>query len=291
MNSLTQGSVWRRVTAKPGAGLCTVIGVTNTHLDEKHQAKFPPQVLFMTAKGGGVINSMPVADFLSNREFHDVDTSAVTLIANLSNMYKAAEPAPNEEHAAPVVAQKFDKARLCIKHELEELLNTALVSYRETPDLSSGDTLHSLSFNADEIFFSDIIKVFHQKLETSVQDFTLQGTVDGETFVEINGYLGVYLEFDAATQTNLATVYLSSSNGFRQHLDEIETNRQTAEILAAKLAAQAAPIAQAAPVVQPMPASQSGIVHEVVMTEIPQTTEVPVFVKDAADDGFTIVEG
>lgn len=233
---LTQGSVWQLTKALgTDKNRSTVLCVTNLHLSEELQERFPPVVVFFSKPGE--FSSMLVDDYMSKRTLVDVDN-------NVSAFQFNPTTTDTQEEATPEVVEKTEtQIRLAINHELSELLNTAFVSYEEAPELVGGDTFHILTFDANEIYFQDLLSVFSQSLSTSVPSFSITGLATGDLEIVIEAYVNTYLK-TTSDGKQYALVHLVTSGDFRADLENRMLAEDKAKLAAVRRAQQAAPLAE-----------------------------------------------
>ena len=74
---LTPGSVWLR-TRKGETLSNQVLVLSNLHLSEKMQAKYPPEVVYLDEDGN--VTTMPISQFLETRQFHNVNPTLEALV-------------------------------------------------------------------------------------------------------------------------------------------------------------------------------------------------------------------
>lgn len=234
---LTQGSVWQLTKALgTDKNRSTVLCVTNLHLSEELQERFPPVVVFFSKPGE--FSSMLVDDYLSKRTWVDVDNEVSAF------QFSQNTKTPEEPTATPEVVEKTEtRIRLAVNHELEELLNTAFVSYEEAPELVGGDTFHILTFDADEIDFQDLISVFSQPLSTSVPSLSIMGLATGDLDIVIQAYVNTYLK-TTSDGKQYAVVHLVTPGDFRADLENRMLAEDKAKLAAIRRAQQAAPLAE-----------------------------------------------
>ncbi len=233
---LTQGSVWQLTKALgTDKNRSTVLCVTNLHLSEELQERFPPVVVFFSKPGE--FSSMLVDDYLSKRTWVDVDNNVSAFQFSQNTKTPEVEPIPE------VLEKTETRIRLALNHELEELLNTAFVSYEEAPELVGGDTFHILTFDADEIDFQDLISVFSQPISTSVPSLSIMGLATGDLDIVIQAYVNTYLK-TTSDGKQYAVVHLVTHGDFRADLENRMLAEDKAKLAAARRAQQAAPLAE-----------------------------------------------
>lgn len=176
-NLLIKGSIWQHKKAVgTEKGLCTVVGVSNKNQPESVLEKYPSCVVFESASGE--LCTINVEDFVKSRVFHAA--ARLEPVLQQSSTIREAET----ERSVPL--------QIVARHDLTTLCNTALRGYRQSPDLAQGVTLHTLAFDPQEVYAEDLMRVFHQDLDSSVTEMTVVSKGETVATLEELAYVGLF---------------------------------------------------------------------------------------------------
>lgn len=202
---LTPGSVWSRTSRTSASSTETmVLFVSNLELKDHIKEVYPPQVVFLTAKGN--VLTLPVEEFLETRRYvgtnENLASELADLVENAWHDKKDAESPFDTEVATTGAADEgipvFEPA---VFRGLP--LDEHFLSYSEAP--FNGDTMHTLRFMlSPELSMADLRDTF---TSMELSDFVID-TEEVRQEISVTSAFPVFME--ASDGSAVGVVYLVS---------------------------------------------------------------------------------